>query len=92
MSRHPGMPAWQAIFEPQPAQRELPIEAPAQELLPPADREFDFAAEALMAILIDDAFQALVTACRRDRVRRAAKVLLVELCKARMRSAVGIKP
>lgn len=52
--------------------------------LPPVDRERDHAAEQLIALLTDDSFDALVAMCRRsERVRRAVRVLLVELQKAR---------
>lgn len=67
------------------------MRARAATIPPPVDHVFNHAAETLMQILVDDSFDALVSACRRPRVRRAVRILLVELCKARMRSAVGIK-
>lgn len=50
---------------------------------PPVDRELNQAAEMLHVILTEDAFDALVSACGSPRVKRAVKILLVELVKAR---------
>jgi hypothetical protein len=78
-----GAPKWLELYAPGPVDTTVG-------LLPPQDRERNHAAETLMQILIDDAFAALVEMCKRPRVRRAVRVLLVELCKARLHSTLGI--
>lgn len=50
---------------------------------PPHDRERNPAAETLLAILVDDAFDALVSATRDPAIRDAVSELLVALTKAR---------
>lgn len=88
----PGSPAWTlyaplgAVASDFPASNEME----KQEVIGPHDRERNPAAEQLIAILTDDAFDALVEMCRRARVRRAVRVLLVELCRARLRATLGL--
>lgn len=65
-----GMPAWMKLYAPPPDP-------------PPVDHEINHAAEMLHAILVEDSFDALVSACADAGVREAVRALLVALAKAR---------
>jgi hypothetical protein len=80
-----GAPKWMELYAP------APEGVPTDGLLPPQDRERNHAAETLITILTDDSFDALVEMCRVPRIRRVVRILLAELCRARLHSILGIQ-